>query len=242
MSDNAAIADAVYPGGPATAPATAPTATQRAAPAAAETPAPAPAPAAEPAAPAAGADTETTSTILTEKEEAAAETEKPAEPPPEPFDAEKLVIPEGMKADPELLGKFGDHAKAHGLTQKAAQDFVDLYHSVSVAREQKFWDDWNATQAGLVAEVKADPYLGPNWNAVKQRVGALFADPALGDGPAAFKVINDTYAGNHVPLIRFLDALAKEREEGTHVDGNGPVRQAAERSLAERIYPNLAER
>ena len=121
MSDNAAIADAVYPGGPATAPATAPTATQRAAPAAAETTAPAAAPAAEPAAPAA-ADTETTSTLLTEKEEAAAETEKPAEQAPEPFDAEKIALPEGMKPDAEVLGKFGEIAAKHKVSQEAAQD------------------------------------------------------------------------------------------------------------------------
>ena len=245
MSDNAAIADAVYPGGPATAPATAPTATQRAAPAAAETPAaetpaPAPAPAAEPAAPAAGADTETTSTILTEKEEAAAETDKPAEEAPAPFDAEKITLPEGMKPDADVLGKFGEIAAKHKVSQEAAQELVNLYHSVAGAQAKQNWDTWQTTQASWVSDVKADGEIG-NLDEVKRTVGRFLDDPAFA-GPKTREGFEVTGSGNHPEVIRFIYRLSKALAEGTHVTGNGPVRQAAERSLAERIYPNLAER
>ena len=240
MSDNAAIADAVYPGGPANAPATAPTATQRAAPAAAaETTAPATAPAAEPAAPAA-TDTETTSTLLTEKEETAAETEKPAEEAPAPFDPEKITLPEGMKPDAEVLGKFGEIAAKHKVSQEAAQELVNLYHSVAGAQAKQNWDTWQTTQASWVSDVKADGEIG-NLDEVKRTVGRFLDDPAFA-GPKTREGFEVTGSGNHPEVIRFIYRLSKALAEGTHVTGNGPVRQAAERSLAERIYPNLAER
>jgi hypothetical protein len=150
MSDNA-LATAIYPGGPDNAPAAAPTAAPAPAPAA-ETPA------AETATPA--AETETTPTLLTEKEAATAEPEKPAEPPPEPFDAEKITMPEGMKADPEILGKFNEIATKGKVSQETAQELINLYHSVASTQAKQNWDTWQTTQASWVAAVKADGEIG----------------------------------------------------------------------------------
>ena len=240
MSDNAAIADAVYPGGPSNAPATAPTVTQRpaAAPANADavpTAAATPQPTAD-----AAADTETTATLLTEKEEAAAETEKPAEEAPEPFNAEKITLPEGMKPDADVLGKFGEIATKHKVSQEAAQELVNLYHSVAGAQAKQNWDTWQTTQAGWVAGVKADPEIG-NLDEVKRTVGQFLDNPEFA-GPKTREGFEVTGSGNHPEVIRFIYRLSKALAEGTHVTGNGPVRQATDRSLAERIYPNLAER
>jgi hypothetical protein len=233
MSDSAAIADAVYPGGPSNAPPAAPTSPSRPAPA------PAAAPAAEPAASAADTDTETTSTLLTEKEEAA-ETEKPAEEAPAPFDAEKIALPEGMKPDADVLGKFGEIATKHKVSQEAAQELVNLYHSVAGAQAKQNWDTWQTTQASWVAGVKADPEIG-NLDEVKRTVGQFLDNPEFA-GPKTREGFEVTGSGNHPEVIRFIYRLSKALAEGTHVTGNGPARQAAERSLAERIYPNLAER
>lgn len=233
MSDNAAIADAVYPGGPNNAPPAPPTAPSRPAPS------PAAAPAAEPAAPAADTDTETTSTLLTEKEDAA-EPEKPAEEAPALFDAEKITLPEGMKPDADVLGKFGEIATKHKVSQEAAQEFVNLYHSVAGAQAKQNWDTWQTTQAGWVSDVKADGEIG-NLDEVKRTVGRFLDDPAFA-GPKTREGFEVTGSGNHPEVIRFIYRMAKALGEGTHVTGNSPVRQVTDRSLAERIYPNLAER
>jgi len=235
MSDNAAIAEAVYPGGPSNASAAAPAAAPARA-AAAPAPAEVPPPAAE-AATAAAADTETTPTLLTEKE---AEPEKPAEEAPAPFDAEKIALPEGMKADAEILGKFGEIATKHKVSQEAAQELVNLYHSVASTQAKQNWDSWQTTQSGWVADVKADREIG-NLDEVKRTVGRFLDDPAFA-GPKTREGFEVTGSGNHPEVIRFIYRLTKALAEGTHVAGNGPVRQATERSLAERLYPNLAER
>lgn len=235
MSDNAAIADAVYPGGPSNAPAAAPTATPARAAAAPAEATPPPAPAAEAAAPAPAADTEeTTSTLLTEKEEA----EKEAEPASTPFDAEKIELPEGMKRDDETLGKFGEIATKGKLSQETAQELINLYHSVAGAQAKQNWDSWQTTQAGWVAEVKADREIG-NLDEVKRITAAILDNPEFAT-PKTREGFEVTGAGNHPEVIRFVYRLAKAVAEGTHVAGNGPVRQATERSLAERIYPNLS--
>lgn len=237
MSDNAAIADAVYPGGPSSAPAAAPTAAPArapAAPAAAEATSP-PAPAAEPAAQAATDTEETTATLLTEKE---AEPEKPEEPAPTPFDAEKLTLPEGMKPDDETLGKFGEIATKGKLSQETAQELINLYHSVAGAQAKQNWDSWQTTQAGWVSEVKADREIG-NLDEVKRTVGRFLDDPAFST-PKTREGFEVTGAGNHPEVIRLIYRMAKALGEGTHVAGNGPVSQRTERSLAERIYPNLS--
>jgi hypothetical protein len=234
MSDNAAIAEAVYPGGPNTAPAAPPAAAP--ARAAAPAPAAAAAPAAEPAAAAATDTEETTPTLLTEKEEP----EKPAEEAPAPFDAEKITLPEGMKPDAEILGKFGEIATKHKVSQEAAQELVNLYHSVAGAQAKQNWDSWQTTQSGWVADVKADREIG-NLDEVKRTVGRFLDDPAFA-GPKTREGFEVTGSGNHPEVIRFIYRLTKALAEGTHVAGNGPVRQATERSLAERLYPNLAER
>ena len=235
MSDNAAIADAVYPGGPNAAPATAPTAAPaRAAPAPADV-APPPA-AAEPPAQAATDTEETTPTLLTEKEEP----EKPEEPAPTPFDAAKIELPEGMKRDDETLGKFGEIAIKGKLSQETAQELINLYHSVAGAQAKQALDTWQTTQAGWVADVKADREFA-NLDEVKRTVGRFLDDPAFAT-PKTREGFEVTGSGNHPEVIRFVYRLTKALAEGTHVAGNGPVSQQTTRSLAERLYPNLAER
>jgi hypothetical protein len=202
-----------------------------------ETPAAAETAPSETTAPETAASDETAAapTLLTEKptEEAA-----PAEPPPEPFDAEKITFPEGMAKDDKLFGEFSEKAKAHGLSHAAAQDFVDLYSSAARDIAQQNWDTWQKTQASWVAEVKADPEIGPNLDAIKKGVGKLLDDRSLG-GPGARQVIDMTGAGNHKEFIRFMARIEKILSEGSHVQGNGPVLQRSDRSPGQIIYPHL---
>jgi hypothetical protein len=224
MSETRSAAETIYPnqGGAAapteTAPAPAETAVE-------QTPAP------ETVAP------ETAPTLLTEKP--AEEATEAAEPPPPPFEADKITFPEGVKPDPEIFGKFGEIASKSGMSQETAQSLMDLYHSVASAQESKNLDAWKTTREGWVTAVKDDREIGgANLDDVKRTVAKVLDNPALSD-PNFRAALEVTGIGDHPAAIRTLYRWAKALTEGTPVTGDAPSRQAP-RSLAQNIYPHLS--
>lgn len=195
------------------------------------------------------------STILTEAE-------KPAEAPkeaaaPEAFDPEKITFPEGITPDPELMGKFGEIAKTHGLTQPAAQQLVDLYNTVARSAADANRTAWNTTLSGWEAEVRADEQIAKTslksengtvlqgLDAVKVIVArTILDDPEIG-GPKLREALETTGGGSNPAIIRAFLKLGQMRMEGSAVRAGGPSPDAGSReasrppTAARALYPNL---
>jgi hypothetical protein len=184
---------------------------------------------------------------------------KPAEAveAPAPFDLEKLTFPEGRAPDKELLGKFGEIAKTHGLTQPAAQQLVDLYNTVAKTAADANRTAWNTTLASWEAEVREDKGVigkaslkGENGTvmqgleAVKVTVARVLDNPELTD-PKFREALEITGIGSNPAAVRTLYQWAKALTEGAAVRAGGPSPNvgardnAAPQTSARALYPNL---
>jgi hypothetical protein len=194
-------------------------------------------------------------TLLTEG--APAEAEAPAADAPAAYDPEKITFPEGTTPDKELLGKFGEIAKTHGLTQPAAQQLVDLYNTVAKTAADASRTAWNTTLTGWEAEVREDKDVigkaslkGENGTvlqgleAVKLTVARVMNNPELTD-PKFREALEITGIGSHPAAVRTLYQWAKALTEGGAVRAGGPAPDAGKRetsapqTAARALYPNL---
>lgn len=179
---------------------------------------------------------------------ASSEPEKtPAE---EPFDAEKLTLPEGFdKSEANTLYHgFTSLAKELGLSQPAAQKLVDFHNGEMSKHSEALQQSWTTTQEGWIAEVKADKEVG-NLNETRAVIAKVMGNREFTD-PRFEEAMALTGAGNHPAVIRTLFRWAKALSEGGPVTGTPPQRPSSTRpSPAEAIYgpngpvmsgPNLA--
>lgn len=160
------------------------------------------------------------------------------EPKPVVFDAAKLQLPEGMKADDPILGKFNGLFTDDKIDPQArAQGLLDLYkESVQTIRTQQM-DAWKTTNDGWVAEVKADPEVGGAKFAVTKSTIAKAIDSLGPELSVAFRQgLDATGAGNHPAIWKGLAKWAATLTEGGHVIGSPPA--AGKPTLKEAFYPN----
>ena len=187
-------------------------------------------------------------TLLTEgkKEETKTE-EKKVESAPEKYN--DYTVPEGYQLDPEIKTSADKLFKEHGLSQEAAQSFVDFYvkqtteaFQAPFEAYQKVTDGWK-TESENHADLKGK--IGPG-KEISIRI-SKFID-GIGDPQLAkdFREHMDiTGAGNHQAFIRVLNYAAERLTEGQHVAGKGPSEAGqsrpgqAPKSAAQSMYPNL---
>ena len=180
-------------------------------------------------------------TLLTKKDEA-------PEGAPEKY--ETFKPPEGWsdkgwELDTAILDQAVPLFKELGLTQANAQKLVDFYATTSAKASEA------STQAVIeqndkwVAQVKADPEIGPRLNTVKATVAKAIDSLGPELGSAFREAMDYTGVGNHPAFIKAFYKLAQRLTEGSHVSGNGPAETgqtrpgSAPRSAAAALYPNL---
>lgn len=155
---------------------------------------------------------------------------------PEPFDAEKVTIPEGMSRDDTLFGDFTNLAKEHGLPMPVAQTLVDLAAKQVQAANQKLQASWDKQNADWQAEVRADKEIGgDNLQGVLQTFSKVASDPELSD-PKFREALAFTGAGNHPAIVRTLARWAKALSEGGPVRGTPTAGTRQPSTLGEAIY------
>ncbi len=161
---------------------------------------------------------------------------------PEPFDPEKLTLPEGFDKTEAFEG-FTNLAKEHGLTGPAAQALVDLHAKHVQATVEKLTAAFAEQQDKWKAAVKADPEIGGDkLEAVRQTFARVAMNPELSD-PDFIDALVYTGAGNHPAVVRTLAKWSKALSEGAHVGGNIPARDgqgntvSRQPTLAEAMYP-----
>ncbi len=149
---------------------------------------------------------------------------KPAEAKPAEavaFDATKLQVPEGMKADDPLFKSFGETmADAKLDPQARGQKLLDIYKDGIKSVQEAQVNAWKTTNEKWVNEVKADPEIGgakfePTKTSIAKAIDSLGPDLSV-----AFRQgLDATGAGNHPAIWKGLAKMAALLTEGGHVSG-----------------------
>jgi hypothetical protein len=167
---------------------------------------------------------------------------KPADPPKpaDPavaFDAAKLTLPEGMKADDPQFKSFSEIYSDVKLDPQAkGQKLIDLYTTAVKGIQQQQVDVWKTTNEGWVAAVKADPEIGgakfePTKTSIARAIDSLGPELSV-----AFRQgLDATGAGNHPAIWKGLAKMAALLTEGGHVSGS-PA--SGKPDLATAFFPN----
>ena len=128
-----------------------------------------------------------------------------------------FTLPEGQNADPAVLDEFKSLAAENGLSQEAAQKFVDLQARLNQKQQQSV----AAITRQWARDARADTEFGGagfdrNVGLAQQALSA-FGSPALSD------LINQTGLGNHPEIIRTFWRIGRAlSEDGRIVAGAGP--------------------
>jgi len=207
-------------------------ASQTAEPAAGVTPAAAPTPSTAAAAgdPAAPAPAEGVKTELGKPSEA-----KPSEAVP--FDATKLILPEGMKADDPVFKDFAATFADDKLDEQTrGQKLIDLYTNQVKGLKDAQMQAWKTTNEGWVNEVKSDPEIGGAKFETTKTTIAKAIDSLGPELSVSFRQgLDATGAGNHPAIWKGLAKMAALLTEGGHVSGN-PAKAAPD--IGSTFFPN----
>lgn len=123
------------------------------------------------------------------------------DPPSEPFDPAKLALPEGMEADPALMGEFGEAARALKLDRAGASRLIDL-HAKAVQAQQAHQERQTEVWAN---EVRA--HYGDSLPGTVEHLRSRIGDDA--DGRAFMRLMASTGLGSNVSVLRVLERLAR---------------------------------
>jgi hypothetical protein len=192
--------------------------------------------------------TTTTPSTTEAPEPLLADEKPPEEPAPDKYADYKL--PEGYTLDDELKTEANDLFKSMKLSQANAQKLVDLYVKTQQEAHEAPQKAFKEMQDSWREESMNHPDLKGKLGAGKEiSVRIARALSGLGDAKLAqdFRAAMDlTGAGNNPAIIRVLAKWTEGITEGSHVAGNGPSPlgqtppgQAAQRSAAQTIWPNL---
>lgn len=160
------------------------------------------------------------------EEPASASEEAPAGAPEAYID---FTLPEGLTVEPELMTAFQETAKSNGLSQEAAQGFLDLYSKTVqtqvsamaqhlTEQQQQAWAD---TNKAWLAELEAVPdFQGDNKKTALATVAKALDEYGVGDVRGAFAL---TGAGNNPAIVQTFLRMARALSESpTLISGSPP--------------------
>lgn len=146
----------------------------------------------------------------------------------------EFKYPEGYQVDETALGEYSAAFKELGLTNEQAQKLVDMDAKRSAANQETSLAAQKTQVEAWIGELKQDKdFGGANFDAsvkVAQKAMADFGTPELR------QMLDASGLGSHPEVVRFFHRVGKGLGEGSiH---KTTTEQPAERSLAERMYPN----
>jgi hypothetical protein len=153
------------------------------------------------------------------------------------FDAAKLKLPEGMKADDPAFKNFSEVFTDDKLSvQDRGQKLIDLYHENVKAMTTASRQAWTDTNTKWVNEVKADAEIGGAKFETTKTTIARAIDSLGPDLSVAFRQgLDATGAGNHPAIWKGLAKMASLLTEGGHVQGAPP---SGKPDLGATFFPN----
>lgn len=154
-------------------------------------------------------------------------------------------LPEGVTLEPAQLTELQTVAKDLGLSQEAAQKFVDRTLSDRKAVETSMVTKQQAAvkQAALdwKTQTEADPEVGGT--AIKENLATAIKARDQFATPELTKMLNDSGLGNHPEVVRFFFKVGKAMSEDKFTKGAAPggvVNSDAAR--AARMYPSMVQK
>lgn len=153
-------------------------------------------------------------------------------PAPEPFDLEKLELPEGLSledGDKEFLTKA---AAEHGLTQGAVSSLLTYYASKMQEFSASAHEAFTQTVTEWGDKTRAE--YGDRLNPVLGQIGKVLDEFGSDELREAFTL---TGIGNHPELVRFLERVAGALGEGRPVNPAGEPGGEADPLL--KMYPSM---
>lgn len=193
-------------------------------PATKETPPADPAPPAKPETPA-------KTSIVT----APPEKTEPTEPKDKAPEKYELTLPEDSLLDKSAIERTAAEAKEQGLSNDAAQEFLNRQSQALTDHVDKQSEDW-------IAEIKADKEIGgDNYGEsveMARRVVNRFGNDALRES------LNKYGYGNHPEVVRFCANIGKAMGEDKLISGAVKPASPKPKTAADRLYggkPETAE-
>lgn len=183
-------------------------------------------------------------TLITETPPPADTTTEVEEPKPEvvaepvvPLTEADLTIPEGYEVVEPLKNEFLEILNDTNLSAKDRSNALLLLHQKTLdAAQEADRNAFTAMQDEWKNEAKADPDIGgPKLQATLTNVAKLIDE--YGDDNLR-QVFNYTGAGNNVHIIKFLNKVAVQLTEGSHVGGS-PRGELTPDEKAQRLYPSM---
>lgn len=162
---------------------------------------------------------------------------KPEEPPaePEPFDIEKLTVPEGLSLGDDDRAFLTEVAEKHGLSLGAANALLPRVASLMQAQAEEMTRAFNETVDGWANEVRQ--HYGNRLDSTLGQIGKVLDEFGSKELREAFTL---TGIGNHPELVKFLDKVAGALGEAKPVNPAGEPGQSAD--LLTRVYPSMAKK
>lgn len=164
----------------------------------------------------------------------------PADKPAIPEKYEFANLPEGYTLDDASLGEWSGVFKELGLTQEQAQKLVEMdakrftAANSPEAQQKAAVDARNSQVSQWEAAIKQDKDLGgSNFEA---SVGTAQAAIAEFGSPELTAFLKESGLGSFPPLVKAFHQIGKQLGEGSLHRTTTAV--PAERSIAERMYPN----
>lgn len=171
--------------------------------------------------------------------------DKPKDVPVVPEKYADFKLPDGFKMDEKTLPEVQGMFKEAGLTQEAAQKFIDFYAKNGMDAAAAPYKAWADLQRQWTTEI-ADRFPGEKAQQTKAMIKGVFdsvLSPSLGKNLIA--ALDLTGAGSHPDVVEALSILLKPLSEGTPVRGNGPSKEgqtapgAGPVSIADAMYGHL---
>jgi hypothetical protein len=160
--------------------------------------------------------------------------DKPADKPQGAPEKYEFKYPDGYQVDETALGEYSTAFKELGLTNEQAQRLVDMDAKRSTSSSEAALADQKQQVDTWVGELKSDPEFG----GAKFEANVGIANKALAafGSPELTQFFKDTGLGNHPLLVKAFHKIGTQLGEGSiHKTTSN---QPAERSIAERMYPN----
>ena len=132
-----------------------------------------------------------------------------------PEQYEDFNVGEGYEIDTEVLDSFKGIAKELGITQDAAQKFIDLQTTL-ISKQAEAAEQARLAQSQQWADaVKADKELGgEHFDANRELAVSVISKYA---NPELRQLLNDTGLGNHPEMVRFCQRIGKGMTEDSLV-------------------------
>ena len=164
-----------------------------------------------------------------------------AKPEEEKFDGApdtyaEFDVPEGIELDTEQMSRFKEFGQTHNLSQKSAQELVELHLQTMENFTTRQMDQWDEVKENWVNDVRADKDLQDDTGSTDAAIAtALKAVENLG-GQDLKEALELTGAGSHPAVVKAFYQMGKAMEEDKVVFGGAG---ADNRSAADVLYPTM---